>query len=384
MQREIPYHKIVRLAIITSVLFGLFGATPVFEFGPKDFKHISTAFLIVVAITLLLWLINTGLLWAGQKINLFYYNWFRYLVSVIFSGIIILLLSELFLPKIIPSFSLNNASGRFPVEQQVDNSPEPLPIPPIGPLDRRQHYIFFPFLQVLSLNVFIIVLLEMVLLKSAKIKVDHENDLLRMANLQAKHSQLKQQLEPHFLFNSLNTLKTLIKKNPEQADDYLKKLSNLLRFSIESSSVNQISLEQELILVNNYLLMQKVRFGNAIHFDINIPPVIRQNNNNKIPVYSLQLLVENAIKHNIITIEDPLNISITAQPGQQTLTVFNNLQPKSSMEKSNGVGLANLKERYKLLGNYEVLITQTTETFSVVIKIITGEPDKIAQNHPIV
>ena len=384
MQKEIPYHKIVRLAIITSVLFGLFGATPVFEFGPKDFSHISIAFLIVLAITLFLWLINTGLLWAGQKIDLFNYNWFRYLVSVIFSGIIIVLLSEFFLPKIIPSFSVDNETGQFPVEQQVDTSLESLPALPIHPLHPRQHHIFFPFLQILSLNVFIIVLLEMVLLKNAKIKVDHENDLLRMANLQAKHSQLKQQLEPHFLFNSLNTLKTLIKKNPEQADDYLKKLSNLLRFSIESSTENQISLEQELELVNNYLLMQKVRFGNAIHFDINIPPAIRQNDTNKIPVYSLQLLVENAIKHNIITIENPLNISITAQPGQHTLTVFNNLQPKSSMEKSNGVGLANLKERYKLLGNYEVLVKQTAETFTVVIKIITDEPNEIAQNRSVV
>src|SRR5665213_1629789 len=384
MQKEIPYHKIVRLAIITAVLFGLFGATPVFEFGPKDFSHISIAFLIVLAITLFLWLINTGLLWAGQKINLFNYNWFRYLVSVIFLGIIIVLLSEFFLPKIIPSFSVNNETGRFPVEQQVDTSLEPLPTQSIHRLHPRQHHIFFPFLQILSLNVFIIVLLEMVLLKNEKVKVDHENDLLRMANLQAKHSQLKQQLEPHFLFNSLNTLKTLIKKNPEQADDYLKKLSNLLRFSIESSTENQISLEQELELVNNYLLMQKVRFGNAIHFDINIPPAIRQNDTNKIPVYSLQLLVENAIKHNIITIENPLNISITAQPGQHTLTVFNNLQPKSSMEKSNGVGLANLKERYKLLGNYEVLVKQTAETFTVVIKIITDEPNEIAQNRSVV
>ena len=384
MQKEIPYHKIVRLAIITSVLFGLFGATPVFEFGPKDFSHLSIAFLIVLVITLFLWLINTGLLWAGQKIAPFNYNWFRYLVSVIFSGIIIVLLSEFFLPKIIPSFSGNQETGQFPIEQQIDTVLEAAPTSPFHRLNPQRHHIFFPFLQILSLNVFIIVLLEMVLLKNEKIKVDHENDLLRMANLQAKHSRLKQQLQPHFLFNSLNTLKTLIKKNPEQAEDYLKKLSNLLRFSIDSNAENQISLEQELELVNNYLLMQKVRFGNAIHFDINIPPGIQQNHSNKIPVYSLQLLVENAIKHNISTIEHPLNISITAQPDQHTLTVFNNLQPKVSIEKSSGVGLANLKERYKLLGNYEVVIKQTAEMFSVAIKIITGEPNMIAQNGSVV
>ena len=375
MKKEIPYHNIIRLAIITSVLFGLFGATPVFEFGRKDFGHIGNAFLMVIIITLFLWLINTGLLWASQKVAPFNYNWVRYLLSAVFSAIIIVLLSQFFLPKILPSFSRMHENDRVPPEMQhLPMELEPPSNEHFRRLNRPRHNIFFPFLQILSLNVFIIVLLEMVLLKNAKEKIEHENDLLRIANLQAKHGQLTQQLQPHFLFNSLNTLKALIKKNPVQAEDYLKKLSDLLRFSIESNTEALVSVEQELELANNYLLMQKVRFGNAIHFDINIPADLRLNSSNKIPVYSLQLLVENAIKHNIITVGNPLNIFIAAQPDRGTLTVSNNLELKSSMEKSNGLGLANLTERYKLLGNYDVLIKQTADEFKVTIKIIKEEP----------
>jgi len=373
MKKEIPYHKIIRLAIITSVLFGLFGATPFFEFSRKDFSRIGIAFLIMLVITLFLWLVNTGLLWASQRLAPFNNNWFRYMISVIFSGIIIVLLSEFFLPRILPSFSRmrENATGQIEIRQIPSefgrNYNENF-----HRLNPQKRHIFFPFLQILSLNVFIIVLLEMVLLKNAKVKVDHENNLLRMANLQAKHGQLKQQLQPHFLFNSLNTLNTLIKKSPEEAEDYLKRLSDLLRFSIESNAETQISVDRELELVKNYLLMQKVRFGNALQFEIDIPADLLIANN-KIPVYSLQLLVENAIKHNTITLENPLNISVTAQPGPNTLTVSNNLQPKLTMEKSNSVGLANLLERYKLLGNYDVIIDNTNGAFTVVIKIIKDE-----------
>lgn len=374
MKKEIPYNKIIRLALITSVLFGLFGATPVFEFERKDFRHIGIAFLIVCVITLFLWLINTGLLWAGQKIVLFKYNWFRYLLSVIFSGIIIVLLSEFFLPEILPSFQKRHENVRaLPEMQQQALGTERQGTEPFHRMPPPRHHIFFPFLQVLSLNIFIIVLLEMVLLKNTKIKIENENNLLRMANLQAKHDQLKQQLQPHFLFNSLNVLKTLIKKFPQQAEDYLEKLSDLLRFSITSNAQTQIPLQQELELVTNYLLMQQVRFGNAIKFDIDIPGDFKMDVSNKVPVYSLQLLVENAIKHNALTIENPLNICITAQPEENTVTVSNNLQKKSMMQESNGVGLANLCERYKLIGNHNVLIQKTDAAFTVIIKTIKDE-----------
>ncbi|MGN6531243.1 MAG: hypothetical protein ACTHK0_05780, partial [Ginsengibacter sp.] len=200
MKKGTPYNKIIRLALITSVLFGLFAATPVFEFGRKDFRHIGIAFLLVCVITLFLWLINVALLWAGQKMVPFKYNWFRYLLSVIFSGIIIVLLSEFFLPKILPSFMKMRENARVSSEMQGSvPERESLQTVHFRRINPTRHHIFFPFLQILSLNIFILVLLEMVLLKNTKIKIENENNLLRMANLEAKHEQLRQQLQPHFL-----------------------------------------------------------------------------------------------------------------------------------------------------------------------------------------
>ena len=192
-----------------------------------------------------------------------------------------------------------------------------------------------------------------------------------MANLEAKHSQLKQQLQPHFLFNSLNVLKSLIKRFPEQAEDYLEKLSEFLRFSINANMQTLIPLKEELELVTNYLHMQQVRFGNALIFNIDIPSSFQQGG--KVPVYSLQLLAENAIKHNVLTTASPLYIFITAKEENKTITVSNNLQPKPVMEETNGVGLANLSERYKLLGNYDIVITRTDNEFTVAIKVLENE-----------
>ena len=190
-----------------------------------------------------------------------------------------------------------------------------------------------------------------------------------MANLEAKHSQLKQQLQPHFLFNSLNVLKSLIKRFPEQAEDYLEKLSEFLRFSINANMQTLIPLKEELELVTNYLHMQQVRFGNALNFNINIPSSLQ----GKVPVYSLQLLAENAIKHNVLTNANPLNIFINGNKEKKIISLSNNLQPKSTIDETNGVGLTNLSERYKLLGNYDISIIKTDNEFTVAIKVLENE-----------
>ena len=223
----------------------------------------------------------------------------------------------------------------------------------------------------ISINLVIIFLLEILVLKDKKRIVEEENSTLRMFNLEAKHSQLKQQLHPHFLFNSLSTLRSLIKRSPQQAEEYLEKLSELLRFSINSDSHTVIGLDEELELTEIYLKMQQVRFGNALNFIIDIPPEMRGVG--KVPIYSVQLLVENAIKHNVLTASQPLEILIIPGKENDSISIENNIQPKLTIEGGRGVGLSNLAERYRLLNNEAINIDRTDDRFIVTIKVINNE-----------
>lgn len=114
-----------------------------------------------------------------------------------------------------------------------------------------------------------------------------------------------------------------------------------------------------------------MRFGSALEYHIDVSPALALKG--KVPVYSLQLLAENTIKHNSLTTVSPLHISIIGDEDKRTVAVSNNLQPKSTMEQSDGVGLFNLSERYKLLGNYDINIIKTNAAFTVVIKVLEYE-----------
>ncbi|MEI9958477.1 MAG: histidine kinase [Ferruginibacter sp.] len=160
-----------------------------------------------------------------------------------------------------------------------------------------RHFFFFPqVLHSVTINVIILFLCELVVLYFRKQKIENENARLRQSNLEAKNNQLKMQLHPHFLFNSLNTLRLLLKKDADKAEDYLLKLSEMLRFSTTSALHDTVDVADELKLCLAYLQMQKVRFGDMLHYNINNPALFLAIG--KLPVYSLQLLVENAIKHN--------------------------------------------------------------------------------------
>jgi len=231
--------------------------------------------------------------------------------------------------------------------------------------------LFFPLTQAMSINFIIFILTELILLRETKNKVAIENEQLKLANLEAKNSQLQQQLHPHFLFNSLTTLNSLISRSPEQAKDYLEKLADLLRFSTNNSQQALILLREEVELCTDYLNMQKVRFGNALDFKINISVALQEMC--KVPIYSLQQLAENAIKHNILTRELPLLIEINVIKNGNWIEIKNNLQPKAIPAESNGVGLANLSERYQLLSGEDIIIKKNDVEFSVSIKMLCNE-----------
>ena len=145
-------------------------------------------------------------------------------------------------------------------------------------------------------------------------------------------------------------------------------LSDILRFSTTAALNNVVDIEDELNLCMTYLEMQKVRFDDMLHFSVTNDELFSAKG--KLPVYSLQLLAENAIKHNALTNEAPLTIYLDYDPLQKTITVRNKIQPKRTMEATTKTGLKNLDKRYKLLNNKGILIAEENGEFSVSINVL--------------
>jgi two-component system LytT family sensor kinase len=216
-------------------------------------------------------------------------------------------------------------------------------------------------------NTLIIKLHDLILLQNEKSYDDLEFLKLKTAHAEAANLLLRQQIQPHFLFNALTTLKSLYHKDSLSGDTYIVHLASFLRASI--SNQNSVStLEQELDIVEDYLEMQKIRFGTALHFTITITG--EGLDGFYLPSFSLQPLIENAIKHNGLTEEHPLVVTITQQDDR--IMVSNNLQKKTS-ELSTHNGLANLNERYRLLSGDEIIIQETAKVFQVSLKLLTHE-----------
>ncbi|MFK7782475.1 histidine kinase [Psychroserpens sp.] len=184
----------------------------------------------------------------------------------------------------------------------------------------------------------------------------------------AKFDALKNQLDPHFLFNSLNVLTSLIEENPKNAQKFTTSLSKVYRYVLEQKNKDLITVDEELNFARTYMSLLKMRFEDSIIFEI---PDHAQNPESKVVPLSLQLLLENAVKHNMVTSSKPLHIKIYESEGM--LVVENNLQPKQIVKKSSGVGLENIKQRYNLLSNKKVSINQQANRFAVAIPMLTKQ-----------
>ena len=184
----------------------------------------------------------------------------------------------------------------------------------------------------------------------------------------AKFDALKNQLDPHFLFNSLNVLSSLIDENTESAQKFTTGLSKVYRYVLEQKNKDLVTVDEELQFAKTYMSLLKMRFEDSIIFDI---PEKASNPESKVVPLSLQLLLENAVKHNMVTSSKPLHIKIFESNG--TLIVENNLQPKQIVKKGSGVGLSNIKQRYQLLTNRKVTINQQANRFAVAIPMLTKQ-----------
>ena len=184
----------------------------------------------------------------------------------------------------------------------------------------------------------------------------------------AKFDALKNQLDPHFLFNSLNVLTSLIEENPKNAQKFTTSLSKVYRYVLEQKNKELITVDEELSFAKTYMSLLKMRFEDSIIFEI---PEQALNPESKVVPLSLQLLLENAVKHNTVTANKPLHITIYED--NNALVVENNLQPKQIVKKSSGVGLENIKQRYKILSKRNVSINQKTNSFAVSIPMLTQQ-----------
>ncbi|UBZ06001.1 2TM domain-containing protein [Salegentibacter mishustinae] len=184
----------------------------------------------------------------------------------------------------------------------------------------------------------------------------------------AKFDALKNQLDPHFLFNSLNVLASLIEENPDQAQRFTTGLSKIYRYVLEQKNKELVSLEEELKFASTYMKLLKMRFENSIEFEI---PEVISNEEAKVVPLSLQLLLENTIKHNIVSESRPLKIRIYEQ--DEFLIVENNYQKKEVLSNRKGVGLQNIVNRYNEITQRKVLINQTEEIFRVKIPVLTKQ-----------
>lgn len=184
----------------------------------------------------------------------------------------------------------------------------------------------------------------------------------------ASFDALKNQLDPHFLFNSLNVLTSLIEENPKAATKFTTSLSKVYRYVLEQKNKDLVTLQEELDFAQLYISLLKMRFEDAIEYN---PPETLKNPDAKVVPLSLQLLLENAVKHNMVTPSKKLHITIFEQDG--ALVVKNNIQPKQVVKKSSGVGLQNIKQRYQLLTDRPVLIAEVNGEFTVAIPLLTKQ-----------
>lgn len=182
----------------------------------------------------------------------------------------------------------------------------------------------------------------------------------------ARFDALKNQLDPHFLFNSLNVLTSLIEEDPDQAQKFTTSLSKVYRYVLEQKNKDLVTVDEELNFARTYVRLLKMRFEDSIIFDI--PEKCTQPDAKIVPL-SLQLLLENAVKHNVVTSSKPLHIKVFEQGGM--LVVSNNLQEKQVVKKSSGVGLQNIRQRYQILTDRGVIINKTNSDFSVSLPMLT-------------
>jgi two-component system, LytTR family, sensor kinase len=330
--------RLVFTALFSSPIIALYGVTPVYIFVKVPVMFVLFAGSGILLNVLIFWLINITIIkFSGGERRLKWYA-LSYCCILLFHVIFIAIRD--FLPT--PPQVLRD--GEF--------------------LLRTNLLLAYPLLSVVAINTIILIISNSILTSQRNKNAAFEIEQLKVANLESQKLALMQQLQPHFLFNTLSVLKSLIKESPEEAENYAIKLAEFLRYSIQVHKRDVVTLEQELDFTKDYIDLQKVRFSDSLIVSLDVPTEAFAQN---IPAFGLQTLVENAIKHNSFTERKPLYINIGYN--ENTITVWNNKTFAHSKE-ANGTGLANLNQRYKIIANKEISVIENNDSFSVSVGLL--------------
>lgn len=218
------------------------------------------------------------------------------------------------------------------------------------------------------LNIIVVLAVEAVLWFKRSQESLVKAEKLERENSQIRFETLKSQLNPHFLFNSLNVLSSLIKKDSDRAQNFIDEFSSVYRYTLDVIEKPVVELREELEFAKSFLYLQKIRFDNSVVTEINVDASLL---NHLVPPLGVQTLLENAFKHNRASVDNPLRIKIYNEGS--VLIVVNNLQPKLRGAESRGVGLSNLRKRYELLGDALPNCSVTEEKYIARIPLIFPE-----------
>ena len=338
------FFKVLKISLIITVFVAILS---IFIFGDGDYSLES-----IVRNTIIAFIFSFGL----TAVNSYYYDgvnirysWEKTPQKRLWIGaigsFILTLLTFGILRFLIYYYYTGNSISEFVARETADSYIIALVITLIASLFTHAFY-FYRALQ--------------------KQEVKEQKIIARTAS--ASFDALKNQLDPHFLFNSLNVLTSLIEEDPHQAQKFTTSLSKVYRYVLEQKNKDLVTVDEELDFARTYVRLLKMRFEDSIVFDI---PDKASNTDLKIVPLSLQLLLENAVKHNVVTASRPLHIKVFEENGM--LTVTNNLQAKEVVKKSSGVGLQNIKQRYSILTDRAMQIVKTAQDFSVHLPMLSQQ-----------
>lgn len=228
--------------------------------------------------------------------------------------------------------------------------------------DLRRGVVFSSFINLAVDIVIISIYYSYYIVKQLKTSIDSEKNL-KKENLQAKYEALKNQVNPHFLFNSLNTLTGVVEQDQQKAVEYIARLSNTYRYVLEQRDKELVPVSEELKFVNDFLFLAKLRHGDGLVFSNQL-----KSKDSLVLPLGVQILIENCIKHNVVEDDRPLTIELLEEDGY--LVVKNNLQKKTVIQKQEKIGLDNLCNRYRYLTDKKVVVEESAKEFVVKIPML--------------
>ena len=318
--------RLIKKALLSSPLIALYGISPIVLFGLSDFSHSVVGFVGLAVGVFLFWGVNLYLI---KKIT-------NPTKRYVWSFVIVLCLH---LVSTVLTLGL------------IDNS-------------SVYSRLVYSIIATLAVNSIILIIIDSELNKERQELAEAENNVLKISNLEAQKKILIQQLQPHFLFNTLSTLKSLIRENPTDAEEYTLKLSEFWRYAVQSTNKEMVELRDELNFTMDYIALQQKRFGEALHCVVDVPKHLLDA---KLPIFAVQTLVENAVKHNKVSEKKPLELLIAAEQDRR-LKITNKKLPKA-IQAPSGTGLANLNERYLLMLGTPLEIRASDDEFTVVLRL---------------